>query len=297
MALLNEIHRLKTEGVLRQHHLSTYDSSPSCRGNMTINRITVPLKRDFISLNVSNTPNVFHFICLVKYREQVEASELISLYSERTANELRFKNIFKIHGLQPEFQVNLEVYCLQSRQEFLPHEAKYHIKKVRRLRLLPVPIYSVSAIYFSTDCRSIFQVAADIKSKFTPKKLLSRDVAPSPSSKTLARPFQSSPAGPDAVRTTNFNLCGFIRVDISTLQRNRWTLDGVKYTSALEGSAMLDIKCCAESSIEHRGFLTLFDDIAGFGAWNRRWCVLNASRLDYWKYPDDETKVYMHFLF
>jgi len=41
---------------------------------------------------------------------------------------------------------------------------------------------------------------------------------------------------------------------------------------------------------EQHGFLTMFDDISGFGAWHRRWCVLDGARLAYWKYPDDEKK-------
>jgi len=32
----------------------------------------------------------------------------------------------------------------------------------------------------------------------------------------------------------------------------------------------------------------MFEDVGGFGAWHRRWCVLNNHRLSYWKYPDDE---------
>ena len=43
-------------------------------------------------------------------------------------------------------------------------------------------------------------------------------------------------------------------------------------------------------SIEHRGFLTMFEDVSGFGAWHRRWCLLKGAILSYWKYPDDERK-------
>lgn len=42
--------------------------------------------------------------------------------------------------------------------------------------------------------------------------------------------------------------------------------------------------------VEHRGFLTMFEDISGFGAWHRRWCLLKGDQLSYWKYPDDERK-------
>ena len=40
----------------------------------------------------------------------------------------------------------------------------------------------------------------------------------------------------------------------------------------------------------HRGFLTMFHDISGSGAWKRWWMLLEGSSLSYWTYPDDETK-------
>lgn len=41
-------------------------------------------------------------------------------------------------------------------------------------------------------------------------------------------------------------------------------------------------------SVEHRGFLTIFEDISNLGAWRRRWCRLKDARLYYWLNPDDE---------
>lgn len=60
--------------------------------------------------------------------------------------------------------------------------------------------------------------------------------------------------------------------------------------SPLEGSVNMKITCKLAVSVEHRGFLTMFEDVSGFGAWHRRWCLLNGSCLNYWKYPDDEKK-------
>jgi len=43
-------------------------------------------------------------------------------------------------------------------------------------------------------------------------------------------------------------------------------------------------------SVEHRGFLTLFEDITNLGAWRRRWCWLKDAKLYYWIHPEDEHK-------
>lgn len=43
-------------------------------------------------------------------------------------------------------------------------------------------------------------------------------------------------------------------------------------------------------SIEHRGFLTIFEDISNLGAWRRRWCWLKDANLYFWVHPEDEHK-------
>lgn len=43
-------------------------------------------------------------------------------------------------------------------------------------------------------------------------------------------------------------------------------------------------------SVEHRGFLTIFEDITNLGAWRRRWCWLKDAKLYYWVHPEDEHK-------
>lgn len=61
--------------------------------------------------------------------------------------------------------------------------------------------------------------------------------------------------------------------------------------SPLEGSVEMKVNCELAVSVEHHGFLTMFEDISGFGAWHRRWCLLKGHTLSYWKYPDDEKKM------
>lgn len=38
----------------------------------------------------------------------------------------------------------------------------------------------------------------------------------------------------------------------------------------------------------------MFEDVSGFGAWHRRWCVLSGYCISYWKYPDDEERKVKH---
>ena len=64
----------------------------------------------------------------------------------------------------------------------------------------------------------------------------------------------------------------------------------VPFNSPLEGSVHLKMSCHTNTNVAESGWLTMFDDISGFGAWHRRWCVLGGGYISYWKYPDDEKR-------
>ncbi|NXE95952.1 ANLN protein, partial [Menura novaehollandiae] len=119
------------------------------------------------------------------------------------------------------------------------------------------------------------------KSKvITPKRLLT-----SITSVTMA-----SPGGPNAIRSTNFILVGSHKLSLSSLGNTKFALDKVPFLSPLEGHIYLKLKCQVDCLVEEKGFLTMFEDVSGFGAWHRRWCVLSGNCISYWTYPDDEKR-------
>ena len=74
-------------------------------------------------------------------------------------------------------------------------------------------------------------------------------------------------------------------------------MEKVPSTSPIDGRFQLKIQSHTENLIEERGFLTVFEDVGGFGAWHRRWCLLSNDQLLFWKYPDDEKLKVMDFVF
>uniref|UniRef100_A0A8C9G4H7 Anillin actin binding protein n=1 Tax=Pavo cristatus TaxID=9049 RepID=A0A8C9G4H7_PAVCR len=121
-------------------------------------------------------------------------------------------------------------------------------------------------------------------------------------------PSMASPGGPNAVRTTNFILVGSHKLSLSSVGHAKFALDKMNFEweerellsymfrdkvpvlSPLEGHIYLKLKCQVDSSVEEKGFLTMFEDVSGFGAWHRRWCVLAGNCISYWTYPDDEKR-------
>ncbi|XP_071447088.1 anillin-like [Hetaerina americana] len=260
-AALNEIQRIKVEGTLWPKQSAESDMSTQAleKGDLDISDVTLPLKKEFLQKVVNGEVDfTHHFVCLVKHQEKVIATEMLSTANicrsqSRLISSLHFSKGIRLSGLYSDFKVTLEVYGLQVRREVLSHEAKYHIRK------------------------------ESSRNRITPKKLLKQE-------SNLIMPIVQSPAGPLAVRSTAFALAGYVVFSLRELNRVQWTLNKVPYSSPLEGVVQMKLKCQLEQNAEERGFLTMFEDISGFGAWHRRWCLLHEDRLSFWKYPEDERK-------
>uniref|UniRef100_A0A3B5Q811 Anillin n=1 Tax=Xiphophorus maculatus TaxID=8083 RepID=A0A3B5Q811_XIPMA len=101
----------------------------------------------------------------------------------------------------------------------------------------------------------------------------------------------ASPGGPNAVRTSSFVLVGSHTLTLSSIGKNKFPLEKVPFLCPLEGHIHLQMQCeVGCSKVEERSFLTMFEDVSGFGAWHRRWCVLSGYCISYWTYPDDEKR-------
>lgn len=69
----------------------------------------------------------------MKYGDQVYPTSLVSTVASNSKNpdlELNIPGTIKLKNVYSDFTITFEVYCLQAQEEVLPHEVKYHIKKV-----------------------------------------------------------------------------------------------------------------------------------------------------------------------
>lgn len=164
---------------------------------------------------------------------------------------VKFPDVLQLNNVYADFKVTLEIYGMTAQREVLPHEVKYHIN------------FKKSGIK-------------------TPKKKGSEN--------RLVMPPVQSPAGPHAVRTPALVQYGFAIFSLREIQRTSWSLTQVLGVSPLDGVVHMKVLCELSVLVEYKGFLTMYEDISGFGAWHRRWCHLNGTVLNYWKYPDDEKK-------
>ncbi|NXF70059.1 ANLN protein, partial [Ciccaba nigrolineata] len=256
-ALLEELNKLKSEGPhsKRNKAASTPTEFAPSRGSVSISEMRLPLKADFVCGTVQKpeAANYYYVIILRSGAENMVATSLASTASSLNGDALTFTTTFTMHDVSNDFEINLEVYSLVQRKEVT-----------------------------STDKRK----KANKSKVITPKRLLTSITSKS----TLLTPAMASPGGPNAVRTTNFILVGSHKLSLSSVGNAKFALDKVPFLSPLEGHIYLKLKCQVDSSVEEKGFLTMFEDVSGFGAWHRRWCVLSGNCISYWTYPDDEKR-------
>uniref|UniRef100_A0A8C3BCN6 Anillin n=1 Tax=Cairina moschata TaxID=8855 RepID=A0A8C3BCN6_CAIMO len=256
-ALLEELNKLKSEGPLlkRNKAASTSSEFTPSRGSVSISEMRLPLKADFVCGTVQKpeAANYYYVIILRSGAENIVATPLASAASSVTGDALTFTTTFTMHDVSNDFEINIEVYSLVQRKEVA-----------------------------STDKRK----KANKSKVITPKRLLTSITSKS----TLLTPAMASPGGPNAVRTTNFILVGSHKLSLSSVGNAKFALEKVPVLSPLEGHIYLKLKCQVDSSAEEKGFLTMFEDVSGFGAWHRRWCVLSGNCISYWTYPDDEKR-------
>lgn len=248
-ACLAQVERLKTRGGCGD------DEVVPERACLTLSQLQLPLKREFLAAQLEGIlgEDVHYFLCLVKHGAQVLASQMLSTTDNAGTNALSFSNHMTLRDLRADFSVKVQIYALQTKKETLPHHRKYRIG------------------------------GKDGKHKSTPKSSSKGSI-----SKSTLSPATVCPPSGSHVRTPSFGLVGSVRLTVGNCRRSTFNLEKVPPNSPLEGTLLVQLMLRPEHHHELRGFLSMFEEVGGFGAWHRRWCVLAENRLSYWRYPEDE---------
>lgn len=226
------------------------DAPKEC-GRLTVKDIVLPLRDDYVRKVSEEKILGHHLVCLLKYNEHVLATRTYPTLPG--LKSVKFPGELHLDNVYADFKITLEIYGMIAQRESLPHEIKYHIRKEKK---------------------------GVIKTPKGSKK----------GGSNLIMPPAQLPAGPNTVRAPAFVHYGFVIFSLREIQRNSWTLNQVAASdiTPLVGTVHMKINCALTVDIDHKAFLTMFEDVSGFGAWHRRWCHLHGKTLSYWKYPDDE---------
>ncbi|KAM9838593.1 anillin [Aulostomus maculatus] len=268
-ALKAELDRLKGEGPAAQKKTPATPeptNMSASKGSITLQELRLPLKADFVCSTANRPESTKHsfFIMIRAGAENTVATQLASTHRGLSGDTLTFPTKFTLSDVTSDFDISIEVYCLVQKREACSDKKKKPSK---------------SKIIW----RQVHEAHDLCMSAITPKRFLAI-------SKSSHTPVVASPGGPNAVRTSNFILVGSHKLTLSSIGKSKFPLEKVPFLCPLEGHVYLRMQCEVGSKVEGRGFLTMFEDVSGFGAWHRRWCVLSGYCISYWTYPDDEKR-------
>ncbi|XP_021415853.2 anillin isoform X1 [Oncorhynchus mykiss] len=250
-ALKAELDCLKGEGPSGQMGQGGDMGVTASKGSISLLELRLPLKADFVC-STGNNPEWSSHYFFIMIRAGAENTVATPLASTRSA----------ISG------------------DAITFSTKFTMPDVSNEFAIDIEVYClVQKRELNPDKRK-----KPSKSKaITPKRFLAI-------TKSSLTPVVASPGGPNAVRTSNFVLVGSHKLTLASIGKNKFSLEKVPFLCPLEGHLYLKMQCEVGSLVEERGFLTMFEDVSGFGAWHRRWCVLSGYSISYWTYPDDEKR-------
>ncbi|XP_034457022.1 anillin isoform X2 [Hippoglossus hippoglossus] len=250
-ALMAELDRLKggAAGQKKTPAAPESTSTSASRGSITLQELRLPLKADFVC-SIANKPESTKHSFFIMIRAGAENNVATPLASTH-------------RGLSGDT---------------LSFPTKFTISDVSSDFVIDIQVY---CLVQKRDVCSDKKKKPSKSKAITPKRLLGI-------TKSVQTPVVASPGGPNAVRTSNFVLVGSHKLTLSSIGKNKFPLEKVPFLCPLEGHIYLKMQCEVGSKVEERGFLTMFEDVSGFGAWHRRWCVLSGYYISYWTYPDDE---------
>ncbi|XP_062266519.1 anillin isoform X2 [Platichthys flesus] len=250
-ALIAELDRLKGGAAGQKNSPAAPESSSTSasRGSINLQELRLPLKADFVC-SIANKPESTKHSFFIMIRAGAENTVATPLASTH-------------HGLSGDT---------------LSFPTKFNISDVSSDFAIDIQVY---CLVQKQDVSSDKKKKPSKSKAITPKRLLGI-------TKSVQTPVVASPGGPNAVRTSNFILVGSHKLILSSIGKNKFHLEKVPFLCPLEGHIYLKMQCDVGSKVEERGFLTMFEDVSGFGAWHRRWCVLSGYNISYWTYPDDE---------
>ncbi|KAL6100097.1 anln [Pungitius sinensis] len=285
-ALKAELDRLRGDpkGPKKSSGAAEPSGMSASKGSVTLQELRLPLKADFVCSIANKPESTKHsfFLMIRAGAENTVATPLASTHRGLSGDTLAFPTKFTIMDVSSNFEIDIEVYCLVQKRDVCSDKKK----KPSKSKMI---------------WREVHEAHYMCMSAITPKRFLAI-------TKSAQTPVVASPGGPNAVRTSNFVLVGSHKLSLSSIGKNKFPLEKIKYEGCerellsdmfhtkvpflcpLEGHVYLKMQCEVGSKVEEKGFLTMFEDVSGFGAWHRRWCVLSGYCISYWTYPDDEKR-------
>ena len=224
-----------------------------CKATLALTDMKLPLHREFLTSLRTRRADIgpFHFIAIVSTNyNSIHPTKVVSCYDAVEDGALNLRSNILIENVPHDFTLTIKVFGL-------------HINK---------GLDQVTKVKKSGGSQSS---PGNLKNLFSKK------------SKEDDQAFVASPQ--TVFRTSNFKLIGECKVNLSMFGNGvtKYVLTKVPSNCPIEGCIQLRANCKPEFSANVSGFLTIQEEVGGYTAWNRRWCIMKDDKVVYWRYPDD----------
>jgi len=263
-ACLDEVQKLKM-GSSEVSELAEGDAgytAPSCIASLSLSGLKIILRQDFMDVlrvGIRSDLGVFYFVSIVQHGpHEFYCTRVLSTNDADKGNFLLFPEKFTLNDIKPDFNVTIKVFCM-------------NVKKT-----------VINTVATPTK-HKIFQSPKVVKGMFVGARKDQRRGSDTPT------PAQVIPSPQTVFRTSSFSLVGVTHVNLPIIKSKRFSLDKVPDNCPLSNELEIEAEFSPLYSSHVKGFLTVLEDIGGYGAWQRRWCVLEGAVISYWRYPGDES--------
>ncbi|KAI5098548.1 anillin isoform X2, partial [Silurus meridionalis] len=266
-ALLAEINRLRERGAGREPD-SKPDHLQPCRGTVSINNIQLPLKVEFVCSARTARPTHYFFILIRYGAYNIVATPLATAADADKGDTITFPTSITLQDIRSNFEIDVEVYslCNSAANNSSANVQQQRSSTRSKVYLLSLYLLLSKLVFFTT---------AGASSALDPR------------------------------RSSNFSLVGSHKITLSSLGQSKFLLDKMKFEgkirrllgdefqekvpflSPLDGHIYLRLHNESHSNVQHQGFLTMFEDVSGFGAWQRLFFKLEGGILYYWNHPNE----------
>jgi len=262
---------------LWQYHLNelksdkvNYQKDQRASGSLVVKDITLLLRQDYLVnkvVDMKTNQSFFAVIKIAPYR--LIATTTATSQSNINGSNLLFNDVINIENLPPDFSLTVEVYNMQYNAQAAPTTPQSKKKNAPASAKANTP-------------KRLLQTAL---SKMSQKNKLEKTGTFSSSMDNFKQTLQTKKRG------ASFVLAGSLVLRIKDVNNSSFRLRRAPFHSPFEGTISLNMSVKEASTNENptlKGFLTIFQEESGLGAWNRRWCSVQDNKIYYWLYPEDE---------
>ncbi|XP_030759785.1 anillin-like isoform X3 [Sitophilus oryzae] len=228
------------------------DNTDKYSGTLEISDIVYYLKGDAVTEMCPKKDYIEYFVVIIHSGKTVLSSKVLTADKN---GEVKANKTFVLTDLCTNFNASVAVYSMKVGQvDNAGEDTKLHHKKERKSRKPCPSPRSFFNLHHSSSRRNLY-----------------------------------ISEGGFTIKPSSFTLWGVCDIRCSDRDKTHFRMHHVPLCSTLEGYFTAVLETSVVLKNKSNGFITIGTEEKSHLVWNRRWCLLVGSLLEYWNYPSEES--------